>query len=82
LDQSNGWQRQGISWRSDRDKKFIARPLRADETDIGPNGFPLTPIDDEDFIVWMRAAGLPTFRLETSQKLNLPAAKGEDEKHS
>mmetsp|Transcript_12928 Transcript_12928/g.17859 ORF Transcript_12928/g.17859 Transcript_12928/m.17859 type:complete len:293 (+) Transcript_12928:83-961(+) len=76
LDQSNGWQRQGISWRSDRDKKFIARPLRADETDIGPNGFPLTPIDDEDFIVWMRAAGLPTFR-KLYSKVDRNFAKGD-----
>mmetsp|Transcript_17012 Transcript_17012/g.34446 ORF Transcript_17012/g.34446 Transcript_17012/m.34446 type:complete len:331 (-) Transcript_17012:152-1144(-) len=56
------WKSTDISWQSDRDKKFKARPLASDETNVGPQGFPLPPVDNENFIVWMRVAGLPTFR--------------------
>jgi len=48
--------KQGIAWQSDLDVKF-ANP---------PNGTPgvrvIPDFKDPDFIVWMRTAGLPTFR--------------------
>eukprot|EP00467_Chlorarachnion_reptans_P023424 CAMPEP_0114514962 /NCGR_PEP_ID=MMETSP0109-20121206/16449_1 /TAXON_ID=29199 /ORGANISM="Chlorarachnion reptans, Strain CCCM449" /LENGTH=336 /DNA_ID=CAMNT_0001695069 /DNA_START=58 /DNA_END=1068 /DNA_ORIENTATION=- len=55
------WKQTDISWESDRQTKFRARPLRSGETNVGPNG-QLPSIDDENFIVWMRTAGLPDFR--------------------
>ncbi|MES1911194.1 MAG: hypothetical protein MHM6MM_003671 [Cercozoa sp. M6MM] len=60
------WVRDGIAWSSDVKHKFIGRDLNSDETDQGPfqaetKTF-LPRVDDEDFIVWMRTAGLPTFR--------------------
>lgn len=56
------WDSSNIAWKSDRDKKFKARALRDGETRVGPGNFTLPNVDDEDFIVWMRSAGLPTFR--------------------
>lgn len=58
-----------ISWASDRNYKFKTRSLEPQETNKGiriVNGqnvsFDLPPPSDEEFIVWMRTAGLPTFR--------------------
>jgi len=52
------WTKKGIAWSSDREKKFK-----------NYNGFDGTPtvlqqkdIEDEEFVVWMRTAGLPTFK--------------------
>jgi len=57
------WVKDGIAWKSDVDKKFVYRPLdTSKETNLSPNGFILPPVNDEDFIVWMRTAGLPTFK--------------------
>jgi hypothetical protein len=50
-----------IAWASDHDK-FVARAATDDETRIGPGGFVLPPVDDPHFMVWMRTAGLPTFK--------------------
>jgi len=55
----------GIAWQSDIDSKFLARstpgPLPS-ETTIGAFGQPLPNVTDENLIVWMRTAGLPTFK--------------------
>jgi len=57
------WNKNGIAWPSDVDKKFKYRtPVVGEETTTSPNGFVLPRVDDEDFIVWMRTAGLPTFK--------------------
>jgi len=46
----------GIAWESDRDKKFKNPPP-------GTPGIRTIPdLQDEDFIVWMRTAGLPDFK--------------------
>jgi len=46
----------GIAWASDREKKFKNPPA-------GTPGIRVIPdIEDEDFIVWMRTAGLPDFK--------------------
>jgi len=46
----------GIAWESDRDKKFKNPP-------DGTPGIRVTAdLEDEDFIVWMRTAGLPDFK--------------------
>jgi len=49
-------QSSGISWPTDRSTKF----KRVANSSVGPQGR-LPPVDDEDFIVWMRAAALPRF---------------------
>jgi len=54
-------EKNGIAWPTDVQTKFKWRPMTSDETNIGPNGI-LPNVTDEDFIVWMRTAGLPTFR--------------------
>jgi len=53
----------GISWESDRNDKFktLTHPTPS-ETNIGYRGQRLPNVQDEDFIVWMRTAGLPTFK--------------------
>jgi len=58
------WQRHGIAWSSDINEKFkaVGGPLPNDTTRVGPGGFVLPDVTDEDFIVWMRTAGLPTFK--------------------
>lgn len=46
----------GIAWASDREKKFKNPPP-------GTPGIRVIPdLEDEDFIVWMRTAGLPDFK--------------------
>lgn len=65
------WSESGIAWKSDVEKKFAARNLLANEvipmglnkTVFGPNGLDGNhPQFNEHFIVWMRTAGLPTFK--------------------
>jgi hypothetical protein len=46
----------GIAWKSDRDKKFRNPPENAPGIRMIPD------FEDEDFIVWMRTAGLPDFK--------------------
>jgi len=46
----------GIAWPSDRDKKFRNPPPNTKGIRVIPD------IEDEDFIVWMRTAGLPDFK--------------------
>jgi len=46
----------GIAWTSDKEKKFKNPPASAVGIRIIPD------FEDEDFIVWMRTAGLPDFK--------------------
>jgi len=46
----------GIAWASDREKKFKNPPPGDPSIRVIPD------IEDEDFIVWMRTAGLPDFK--------------------
>jgi len=62
LNSTGNWRKDGIAWSSDLSKKFIPRSLTSQETNIGTGGFQLPPVNDEDFVVWMRTAGLPTFK--------------------
>ena len=51
----------GIAWKSDRSTKFKAPS--EDPGQVGPNpDWEYTDVEDEDFIVWMRVAGLPRFK--------------------
>ena len=46
----------GIAWESDSDKKFKNPPADAKGIRV------IQDFEDEDFIVWMRTAGLPNFK--------------------
>jgi len=48
--------KQGIAWASDAEKKFNNLPADA------PGIRVIQDFEDEDFIVWMRTAGLPNFK--------------------
>jgi len=48
--------KKGIAWSSDVDKKFNNPPADAPGVRI------ISDFEDEDFIVWMRTAGLPNFK--------------------
>jgi len=50
------WTKKGIAWKSDVDKKFNNPPADARGVRI------IDDFEDEDFIVWMRTAGLPNFK--------------------
>jgi len=50
-----------IAWKSDVEK-FRYRDMLDDETNVGPGGFALPRVDNPHFMVWMRTAGLPTFK--------------------
>eukprot|EP01084_Bolivina_argentea_P291742 501444_1 len=61
------WQKEGIAWDTDVESKFKHVELDpSEEINQGPrqnqSGLGLPRADDEDFIVWMRAAALPNFR--------------------
>jgi len=59
----NDWSSKGIAWESDVDEKFKPPNFNPPtETNIGPGGFMLPNHTNEEFIVWMRTAGLPTFK--------------------
>eukprot|EP01132_Coremiostelium_polycephalum_P004775 gene4775-5955_t len=49
-------QKNGIAWSSDKEKKFKNPPADAPGIRVIPD------FEDEDFIVWMRTAGLPDFK--------------------
>jgi len=79
-----GWSGKGIAWQSDIDNKFVYTPLPAT---LQPNGYPvytnisvenapLPKVTDEEFIVWMRTAGLPTFR-KLHRKFSGPLYSGD-----
>jgi hypothetical protein len=48
--------KKGIAWESDVSQKFNNPPVNSPGIRVIPD------MRDEDFIVWMRIAGLPTFR--------------------
>lgn len=54
------YMKKGIAWSSDVEDKF--KPIPGKETSNTTTGYQLPSVDDEDFIVWMRTAGLPTFK--------------------
>jgi len=76
MEASNGdqveWTKNGIAWESDVKDKFKNPP--ADST-VGENTKPHQDFEDEDFIVWMRTAGLPTFR-KLHRIIQSPVSKG------
>lgn len=60
----SNWQKQGIAWDSDVEKKF-KKPDNYDASKYwttNTENLPLPDVTDEEFIVWMRTAGLPTFK--------------------
>jgi len=60
---TNTWIKNGIAWASDLKTKFIqTTAFERQQTNKSMSGFPLPEVSDEDFIVWMRTAGLPTFK--------------------
>lgn len=52
----------GISWKSDREKKFSTSTFPNTITTSPFTGEDLSDVEDEDLIVWMRTAALPNFR--------------------
>lgn len=61
--EGENWNGHGIAWSSDVQDKFKLREPTSDETALGPTGKKIwTESNNEDFIVWMRTAGLPTFK--------------------
>lgn len=57
------WQKNGIAWSTDKSTKFLSGNFDANTmTRYGPFNITLPDVTDEDFMVWMRTAGLPTFR--------------------
>jgi hypothetical protein len=63
-------QKEGIAWQSDRDKKFKNPSPDAPGIRVIPD------FEDEDFIVWMRTAGLPDFK-KLYRIINQPLEVGE-----
>jgi hypothetical protein len=57
------WTESGIAWESDKTQKFknFSNFNPATMTTVGPQNVSLNHMA-EDFIVWMRTAGLPTFK--------------------
>jgi len=73
------WTNQGIAWASDVATKFKNRSLTSSETNIvSQNGVNVTlpAVNVEEFIVWMRVAGLPTFK-KLNRIINQNLKKGE-----
>ena len=56
------WKKSGIAWPSDVANKFRAITPSYPYTNTSWDGHRLPYVDDEDFIVWMRTAGLPSFK--------------------
>lgn len=75
------WQKDGIAWKTDVNDKYVEVPYnevqQQDWIRYGPNtppGATLPNVTDEDFIVWMRVAAMPTFRkLHRIINTDLPA---------
>lgn len=73
----NCWFETEISWESDRTQKF--KQISGEATTVGPNtdGSLLPNVTDEHFIVWMRTAGLPTFKKLYARLPELKLEKGD-----
>jgi len=75
--EGRNWNGTGIAWSSDLDSmgRFVEKELDPQETDISIHGNKMPNIRDENFIVWMRTATLPTFtKLNRKiQSLTIPA---------
>ena len=59
------WRKQGIAWPSDVKNKFKSPSTPYDParyTNVSADGHTLPAVTDEDFIVWMRTSGLPSFK--------------------
>jgi len=59
------WFEYDIAWASDKEAKFklpSGNISQYDKNRYGPGGYMLPEVTDEHFIVWMRTAGLPTFK--------------------
>jgi len=64
--EGDSWSNKDITWAWDREKKFKPRKVNQDETNLNIyRKFTMPPVDDENFIVWMKTSSLPT-----SYKLN------------
>lgn len=77
---SDDWQKSGIAWSSDKDDKFKHNEEMYTSDNYGHRGIlgvKLPPVNDEDFIVWMRTAGLPTFK-KLYRKINVDLKKGDE----
>lgn len=61
---SLAWKKEGIAWPSDKQYKFKAftDPVAKGMTTVNKENRTMPNVEDEDFIVWMRTAGLPTFK--------------------
>lgn len=77
-----GWNKSGIAWNSDKDKKFSnwdqCSPYPTADQPNPQCDRSVQQMDktDEDLIVWMRTAGLPTFK-KLYRKIETGLAKGE-----
>ena len=56
------WKKTGIAWPSDVQHKFKRVVPSYPYTNISWDGRVLPDVEDEDFIVWMRTSGLPSFK--------------------
>jgi hypothetical protein len=78
-EESNAFQKNGIAWKSDKDDKFKVNDAMYNSPQYNGNGIlgvKLPPVSDEDFIVWMRTAGLPTFK-KLYRKINVDLKSGD-----
>ena len=75
----SNWQKSGIAWASDVASKF-AQPttgVPASYYTLNTQQQALPSVTDEDFIVWMRTAGLPQFKKLHRQVLSKSFAAGD-----
>lgn len=73
-----GWTEKRIAWESDVEDKF--KPSTVDytkQTRVGPGNYQIPDVTDEAFIVWMRTAGLPTFKKLRYRITNATLKKGQ-----
>jgi len=70
------WQKTGIAWPSDVDNKFHYSLPSYPYTNYSADEHRLPYVEDEDFIVWMRTSGLPTFKklYRVINSVSLPAS--------
>lgn len=57
------WSKDGIAWESDVQDVFVyVNPASEGLTNVAADGHVLPSVNDTDLMVWMRVAGLPSFR--------------------